>query len=67
MSCEYFNREGLSQYDVNDFVLTEKDFYPPEDNRFYSSKVRNIPYGDNFNDFINDYWLLCEKEGIFDE
>ena len=66
MNCECNNRKGLFQYGINDFVLTEEDFYPPEDNRFYDSKVRNIPYGDNFNNFLNDYWLLCETEGIFD-
>lgn len=47
-------------------VLSEKDFYPPEDNRVLKSGIKNIRHGDNYNDFLQEYNELCQEEEIYD-
>lgn len=47
-------------------VLSEKDFYPPEDNRVLKSGIKNICHGDNYNDFLQEYNELCQEEEIYD-
>lgn len=49
----------------NDYVLTEEDFYPPEDKRLYCSKIRDIRKGDTFDDYVEWFWDNYESE-IFD-
>lgn len=48
-------------------VLSEKDFYPPEDNRDLKSGIRDIPCGDNFSGFVQEFNELCDEEEIYDD
>ena len=45
--------------------LTEKDFYPPEDTRYYKSGVQDITGGDNFADYAKEFFDEYEDE-LFD-
>lgn len=57
--CKFNNKQ---QKQLNR-ILTEKDFYPPQDNRHWRSGVENIYGGDNFARFFKDYYRLFEEEG----
>ena len=46
--------------------LSEQDFYPPSDNRYWQSNVDDINGGDNFADFCEDYFELLDEEEYFD-
>lgn len=50
----------------DDYTLTEKDFYPPSDNRTWKSNVRDIYDGDNFDDFREEFFELLDEEEYFD-
>jgi len=50
---------------VDNYELTEKDFYPPEDTRIYQSGVEDIIDGDNFADYVKAFYEDYEDE-IFD-
>lgn len=47
------------------YELSEKDFYPPEDTRYYCSGVEDIDGGDNFADYA-EYFFDTYGEEIFD-
>ena len=47
------------------YMLTEKDFYPPEDTRMYCSGIEDINGGDNFSDYTKYFFNVYGKE-IFD-
>lgn len=49
------------------FYLTEKDFYPPEDNRVLKSYVKDVEGGDNFADYCEYIFNLLEEEGYYDQ
>lgn len=57
--CKHSNKRDL------DYELSEKDFYPPEDTRYYQSGVEDIYGGDNFADFA-EYFFDTYEEEIFD-
>ena len=59
----YLKTNAIQNY--NTYVLTEKDFYPPEDDRIYQSGVYDINGGDNFRDYAVDFYEEYENE-IFD-
>lgn len=40
----------------DNYVLTEKDFYPPEDDRYLISGIDDIEGGDNFVDYTEYYF-----------
>lgn len=46
--------------------LKEKDFYPPEDNRFWESYVEDIEDGDTFADYCQYIFDLLEEEGYYE-
>lgn len=51
----------------NDYhLITEQDFYPPFDNRYWKSNVRDIVGGDNFADFCEYFFELLDEEECFD-
>lgn len=50
---------------LNNYVLTEKDFYPPEDTRLYNSCIEDIDNGDNYDDYAKWFYDNYENE-IFD-
>ena len=47
-------------------ILTEKDFYPPSDDRVLTSNVEDIEDGDNFADYCKEFFDLLEEEEYFD-
>lgn len=49
--------EQVKNVPVEDnYVLTEKDFYPPEDDRYLISGIDDIEGGDNFVDYTEYYF-----------
>ena len=55
----------LRNKDSDYYELSEKDFYPPEDTRYYRSGVLDISGGDNFADYAEYFFDTYGKE-IFD-
>lgn len=49
-----------------DFCLTEIDFYPPPDNRVWTSNIEDVDGGDNFADYCEYIFELLEDEGCYD-
>jgi hypothetical protein len=49
----------------DEYEITEKDFYPPEDTRLYNSYIEDIYDGDNFDDYIK-WFYECYGDEIFD-
>lgn len=56
----------MKNKNMEDYVLTERDFYPPADYRFWESNVEDIIGGDNFADFCKDYFKLLDEEEYFE-
>lgn len=50
-----------------DNELSEKDFYPPSDNRTWKSNIRDINGGDNFADYCTDIFELLDEEDYFED
>jgi len=46
----------------DEYVISEKDFYPPEDNRVFKSYIEDIADGDNFADYSKYIFKLYEQE-----
>lgn len=49
-----------------DFCLTEKDFYPPSDNRILQSYIYDIYGGDTFEDYTEYIFDLYEEEDYYE-
>lgn len=47
-------------------TLTEQDFYPPSDDRVWTSNVEDIEDGDNFADYCKEFFELLDEEEYFD-
>jgi hypothetical protein len=47
-------------------VLSEEDFYPPTDNRYWKSNVRDIAGGDNFADHCEYIFKIYESEEYYE-
>ena len=58
-------RKKSRKQDSDYYELSEKDFYPPEDTRYYRSGVADIEGGDNFADYAEYFFDNYGKE-IFD-
>ena len=60
------DREELTRYlDENFPVLTEEDFYPPEDDRVHSFGIDDVPGGDDYDDYLVYFWKAYGHE-LFD-
>jgi hypothetical protein len=59
------NKFDQLKYIREHYVITEKDFYPPEDTRLYESGIDDIDNGDNFEDYAKWFYSNYEYE-IFD-
>ena len=46
--------------------LTEIDFYPPTDDRTWTSNVEDIDGGDSFVDFCEYFYEMLDEEEYFD-
>lgn len=55
------NRRKKSSDALNIYVLSEKDFYPPDDNRFLKSGIRGVYGGDNFLDYVEYIHDILEE------
>lgn len=58
-------QQGYDKEDI-EFYLTDTDFYPPSDNRFWTSNVKDIRGGDTFADYCTYIFKLYEEEGCYD-
>ena len=63
------------KYDIDEILnelykqqgyLTEESFYPPSDNRYLKSYVKDIDGGDNFADYCEYIFDLLEEEGYYE-
>lgn len=49
----------------NSYVLTDKDFYPPQDDRIFKSGVSDIYGGDSYSDYAESFYNIYSDE-LFD-
>lgn len=61
------NDSGHQEIDLNkstydSLLLSEEDFYPPEDNRFLISGIDDIKGGDSFADYTEYYFKVYYEE-----
>lgn len=61
MKKDKYDFSDLLQDEYNDYI-TEEDFYPPSDNRYFKSYVEDINGGDNFADYCKYIFDLYEEE-----
>lgn len=52
------------KYELED-ILTEQDYYPPTDNRVWSSGIDDVYNGDNFVDYCEYIFELLEEEDYY--
>ena len=57
----------MSKRFIYDEPLSEKDFYPPQDNRYWKSNVNDIAGGDNFADYTSYIFNLYRSEEYYEE
>lgn len=50
------NKEKIEQELESYYELTEQDFYPPQDDRVYTSGIDDIEGGDNFAEYAEYFW-----------
>lgn len=50
----------------NSFCLTDSDFYPPSDNRVWTTNVMDIDGGCNFADYCEEYFEMLDQEEYFE-
>ena len=44
------------------YVLTERDFYPPIDNRLHDLGIEDVLGGDTYDEYLKEFWELYEDE-----
>lgn len=60
------DKKELERYlDEHHPILTEKDFYPPEDDRLHSFGIDDVPGGDSYDDYLKYFWRTYGNE-LFD-
>lgn len=64
-NTDRINKNIQDRLNTYDYVISEKDFYPPEDKRLYRSGIEDIPDGDNFFEYCNWFFYVYEND-IFD-
>ena len=52
--------------DVDDFCLSEIDFYPPSDSRVLKSFIEDIDDGYNYADYCRDFFELLDEEDYYE-
>lgn len=65
MSILEKKNENNDDYLKDYHEITEQDFYPPEDGRIYTSGVKDIIGGDNFEEYAEWFWDTYENH-LFD-
>lgn len=67
MRCRDGTDDKTSRSNIKDLpVLSEKDFYPPQDNRCWGSGIDDISGGDNFTEYAESFFKMCECEEYLD-
>lgn len=61
-----YNFDDITDGQYCNRCLTETDFYPPSDNRYLKSNVKDIVGGDNFADYCEYVFDLLEEEEYYD-
>ena len=59
------NKEKIEQELESYCELTEQSFYPPLDDRVYTSGIDDIEGGDNFAEYAEYFWETYEED-IYD-
>lgn len=59
------DKELIEYLDEHFPVLTEEDFYPPEDDRLHSFGIDDIPGGDDYDGYLKYFWSVYGSE-LFD-
>ena len=65
MKKDKYDFSDLLQEESCDY-LTDKDFYPPSDDRYFESYIEDIDGGDNFADYCTDFFEMLEEENYYD-
>lgn len=60
-----FEEQGSCLNDI-DFCLTEIHFYPPFDDRGWTSNVEDIDGGDNFISYCTEFFKMLDEEEYYD-
>ena len=56
----------MSNKKEQEYILTEEDFYPPSDDRVWTSNVEDIDDGDNFADYCEEFFEMLDEEEYYD-
>lgn len=56
------NKNIKNNKNQDSYILSEEDFYPPEDNRKYRSYISSVYGGDNFYDYFEWFYDMYEDE-----
>lgn len=62
---EELNKQDFCLKNI-DSCLTEFDFYPPSDNRVWTSGVEDIYGGDNFIDYCEEFFEMLDEREYYD-
>lgn len=62
----YEANSRIYQQMSKDMCLSEKDFYPPSDDRVLKSYIMDTKYDDSFADYCEYIFNLYEEEGYYD-
>lgn len=57
--------DAISDVELESDVLSEKDFYPPEDNRVLQSRLYGIDNTNNFKQYAKEFFELCDEEELY--
>lgn len=57
----------ISRIDKDSCVISESDFYPPEDNRQIHSNLRTVKGQSSFNEYLQEYIELGKEEGFIED
>lgn len=61
-----YNFDDITDEQYYSGCLTEEGFYPPSDNRYLKSNVKDIVGGDNFADYCEYIFDLLEEEEYYE-
>lgn len=51
---------------LNDHVLTERDFYPPSDDRVLESNIEDIDEDNNFVNYCVEFFEMLDEEEYYE-
>lgn len=57
----------ISRIAKDSYLISESDFYPPEDNRQIHSNLRTVKGQSSFNEYLQEYIELGKEEGFIED